>query len=73
MGYGCAREGYPTMYTNIADSEIKDFIREHTGVWLVDVHLNIQIIVKNHILISLVYFLKKNLSWRPVAKVLIKK
>lgn len=25
-GYGCAREGYPGIYTNVADAEIKAFI-----------------------------------------------
>ena len=31
-GKGCGREGYPGVYTNIANEEIRDFIRKITGI-----------------------------------------
>lgn len=31
-GFGCARQGYPGVYTNIANPEIRQFIRENAGI-----------------------------------------
>lgn len=31
-GLGCARRGYPGVYTNVANPDIRDFIRQIAGV-----------------------------------------
>ena len=31
-GLGCAQEGYPGVYTNVANKDIRDFIRDKAGV-----------------------------------------